>query len=122
MDDGTPLYCADPSTTIASERGCESCRAVHQIAVAVETTSRTTESAKAPTTRPTRLPARTPTRHGYHAGPSVRGRRDGCAALPTGPLPSLRGAPVRDPACTAPSAARPASSRATGTRNGEQDT
>src|SRR3712207_7023288 len=67
MDDGTPLYCADPSTTIASECGCESCRAVHQIAVAVETTSRTTASTTAPTTRPTRLPARTPTRHGYHA-------------------------------------------------------
>src|SRR3712207_737583 len=82
IDDGTPLYCADPSTTIASEGGCESCRAVHQIAVAVETTSRTTASTRAPTTRPTRLPARTPTRHGYHARLSVRSRCAGCA----GPL------------------------------------
>src|SRR3712207_7153335 len=82
MDDGTPLYCADPSTTIASDCGCESCRAVHQIAVAVETTSRITASTTAPTTPPTRLPARTPTRHGYHARLSVRSRCDGCAGPP----------------------------------------
>jgi hypothetical protein len=43
------------------------------------------------------------------------------------PAPSLRGvggtgALFQEPTCSAPSAARAASSRATGTRNGEQDT
>src|SRR4051794_19035820 len=71
IDDGTPLYWADPSTTIASDDGRESCRAVHQIASAVEATSRTSASTAAVTNRFTSLPPRTPTRHGYHAAPTA---------------------------------------------------
>src|SRR3954451_5560474 len=61
IEDGTPLYWADPSTTIASDCGCASFRAVHQMASAVDATSRTTATTAAPTTRPIHA-----TRHGYH--------------------------------------------------------
>src|SRR4051794_5796406 len=73
IDDGTPLYWAEPSTTIASDTGRESCLAVHQIASAVETTSSTNARIAAPTILATRLPTRTPTRHGYHVEPTARG-------------------------------------------------
>src|SRR6476661_5547457 len=66
MDDGTPLYCADPSTTMASDDGRESCRAFHQIASAVDVTSSRSARTAAPSTRLIRLPRRTPTGHGYH--------------------------------------------------------
>src|SRR3954453_11443544 len=80
IDEGTPLYCADPSTTIASDRGRESCRAFHQIASAVDViTSRNARTA-APAPRLIRPPSRPPTRHGYHVGLTPRGplgtRRD----------------------------------------------
>src|SRR3954471_4545286 len=68
IEDGTPLYCADPSTTIASDDGRESCRASHQIASAVDVTSNRSARTAAPTTLPIRLPSRTPTGHGYHVG------------------------------------------------------
>src|SRR4051794_11840154 len=67
IEDGTPLYWAEPSTTIASETGRESCRAFHQMASPVEATSRTNARTAAPATRFNRFPMRTPTGHGYHA-------------------------------------------------------
>src|SRR3954453_17657260 len=74
IDDGTPLYCADPSTTIASDDGRESCRAFHQIASAVEGTSNRRARTAAPPTLASRLPGRTPTVHGYHVAPTRCGR------------------------------------------------
>src|SRR3954451_18986820 len=78
IDDGTPMYCADPSTTIPSDDGRESCRAVHQIASAVDVTSSRSARTAAPTTRLIRLPSRTPTGHGYHVGLTA------CGPLGTG--------------------------------------
>src|SRR4051812_41613273 len=74
IEDGTPLYCAEPSTTIASDDGRESWRAFHQIASAVDVTSSRSARTAAPTTLPIRLPSRTPTRHGYHARLPTRSR------------------------------------------------
>src|SRR4051794_22449322 len=73
IEEGTPLYCAEPSTTIASEPGRESPRAFHQIASAVEATSSRPASTAAPSTRTTSRPAHAATRHGYHARLTGRG-------------------------------------------------
>src|SRR5688572_8575989 len=87
--DGTPLYCAVPRTTIASDRGRESCRAFHQIASAVEATSRKPARTAAPSARAIRPPRRTTTRHGYHAGlTSCGGRRGHPVASGPGALPA----------------------------------
>ncbi len=71
--DGRPLYCAEPSTMIASDFGRWSCRAVHQMAAAVEATSSTAARTTATITLPIKLPSRTPTRHGYHEPPTPCG-------------------------------------------------
>ena len=111
IDDGTPLYCAEPSTTIASDAGRESCRAVHQMRQrrrGHQQEERQDGGARRPWPPASRR--RTPTRHGYHDA-ADRPRRPGDGVR----VSAARRAPP-------PSAARPASSRATGTRNGEQDT
>src|SRR3954467_15504595 len=89
IDDGTPLYCADPSTTIASECGRASCRAVHQMASAVATTISTTAIPAAHSTRRPSRPAHAPTRHGYHAPPTP-------GVCPGDGVPSARGAGTAD--------------------------
>src|SRR4051795_4950532 len=67
IDDGTPLYCADPSTTRASEGGWSPPRAGHQMASAVDATSNNVAVTAAISTRTTSRPVHAPTRHGYHA-------------------------------------------------------
>src|SRR6476661_2531958 len=96
IDDGTPLYCAEPSTTIASDLGRESCRAFHQIASAVDVTSSRSARTAAPTTLPIRLPSRSPTGHGYHVGLTPC-RPLGIRRDRTGPVGGDRGGGCRGP-------------------------
>src|SRR3954462_15844483 len=100
IDDGTPLYCAEPSTTIASEPGRESLRGGHQIANPGDPTSSTnrgtaaqiprpvdrTGSTKGTTAAPITLVTRPPprSRHGYHARPTPRGHLGRAGHHPAG--------------------------------------
>src|SRR4051794_25201714 len=97
IEDGTPLYWADPSTTIASDAGRESCRAFHQIASAVDVTRSRSARTAAPTTRPIRLPSRTPTRHGYHVRLTAGGAWGQRPTSAAGPPSPQRRAPRLEP-------------------------